>query len=221
MAISDSFNGGVFVDATVAIVEDHSLVRGALESVIAQRPGLELCWSGDSLQALLDTGVTPAVTLLDLDLHGKPPSVELVAELIDRGSAVLVVSALADPSVIRTMLGVGVAGFVAKQDSASDLTEAIDEVVSGGQWTTPELAGAMADDENSSGVDLSDQERRVLVMYASGMKIATVAHRLEISPHTVKEYLKRIRAKFADAGRSAITQTDLHREARRDGLLGL
>ena len=206
------------MDATVAIVEDHSLVRGALESVIAARPGLMLCWSGDSVQDLLDTGLVPTVTLLDLDLHGKPASAVLVAELIDRGTAVLVVSALADPAAVRAMLGVGVAGFVAKQDSATDLTAAIDAVVEGGQWTTPELAAVMADDEHRSGVELSEQERRVLVMYASGMKIATVAHRLGISPHTVKEYLKRIRAKFADAGRSAITQTDLLREARRDGL---
>ncbi|MEI6622957.1 MAG: response regulator transcription factor [Actinomycetes bacterium] len=207
------------MDATVAIVEDHSLVRGALESVIAARPGLTLCWSGDSVQDLLDAGLVPTVTLLDLDLHGKPASAVLVAELIDRGTAVLVVSALADPAAVRAMLGVGVAGFVAKQDSATDLTAAIDAVIEGGQWTTPELAAVMADDEHRSGVELSEQERRVLVMYASGMKIATVAHRLGISPHTVKEYLKRIRGKFADAGRSVITQTDLLREARRDGLV--
>ena len=42
---------------------------------------------------------------------------------------------------------------------------------------------------------------------------------MEISPHTVKEYLDRVRAKYQQVGRPARTRTELYAEASRDGLL--
>lgn len=67
---------------------------------------------------------------------------------------------------------------------------------------------------------LSDRERSVLVMYVSGLKMTSVARRLDISPHTAKEYLDRVRGKYVAVGRPAPTKVDLHREAMRDGLMG-
>lgn len=40
-----------------------------------------------------------------------------------------------------------------------------------------------------------------------------------ISPHTAKEYLDRVRAKYQQVGRPARTRTELYAEASRDGLL--
>lgn len=67
---------------------------------------------------------------------------------------------------------------------------------------------------------LSDRERNVLVLYVSGLKMTSVARRLDISPHTAKEYLDRARGKYVAVGRPAPTKVDLHREAMRDGLIG-
>lgn len=67
---------------------------------------------------------------------------------------------------------------------------------------------------------LSDRERNVLVLYVSGLKMTSVARRLDISPHTAKEYVDRVRGKYVAVGRPAPTKVDLHREAMRDGLIG-
>jgi DNA-binding CsgD family transcriptional regulator len=67
--------------------------------------------------------------------------------------------------------------------------------------------------------DLSPRERDALRLYASGLKLAAVARRMDISPHTVKEYLDRVRMKYQQVGRPARTRTELYAEARRDGLL--
>ena len=50
--------------------------------------------------------------------------------------------------------------------------------------------------------------------------MTAVARRLEISPHTAKEYLDRVRAKYAAVGREARTRTELYAAAQSDGLLG-
>ena len=56
-------------------------------------------------------------------------------------------------------------------------------------------------------------------LYASGLKLTAVGHRMGISPHTAKEYLDRVRVKYANLGRDARTRTELYAEANRDGLL--
>ena len=67
--------------------------------------------------------------------------------------------------------------------------------------------------------DLSPRELDALRLYASGLKLSAVAHRMGISPHTAKEYLDRVRAKYSQVGRPARTRTELYAAATRDGLL--
>lgn len=66
---------------------------------------------------------------------------------------------------------------------------------------------------------LSAQETRVLVSYASGLKLDTAARRAGIRPSTAKQYLDRVRRKYRDVGRPAQTKLELAARAREDGLL--
>jgi DNA-binding CsgD family transcriptional regulator len=67
--------------------------------------------------------------------------------------------------------------------------------------------------------NLSIQELSALRLYASGMKLDSVARRMNVSPATAKEYLDRVRAKYQQVGRPARTRTELYAAASRDGLL--
>ena len=67
---------------------------------------------------------------------------------------------------------------------------------------------------------LSSRQRDVLAAYASTNDLLpTVARRLSMDPETVKTHLRRVRAKYADAGRPAPTRRDLYVRAVEDGLL--
>jgi DNA-binding CsgD family transcriptional regulator len=66
---------------------------------------------------------------------------------------------------------------------------------------------------------LSEQERRALVLYVSGAKLAAVAHQLGLRYDTAKSYLDRVRAKYDRAGRPARTKLDLYHRAVEDGLV--
>lgn len=204
---------------SIAIVDDHVLVREALERHLGPQPDLEIVWSGSDPEQLLMTWPDPDVVLLDLDLGDVQATPGLVSAMVARGSAVLAVSALASPALVRGLVRAGLAGVVAKADSLDSLVLAVRTAAAGEAWTTPELAAALANSTEPEMPVLSEQEQRVLVLYASGLKIAAVARRLGISPHTVKDYLKRIRVKFNSVGRPAPTQTDLFREAVRGGLI--
>ncbi len=66
---------------------------------------------------------------------------------------------------------------------------------------------------------LSSQERRTLVLYASGMPLKSVATRLGVSSETAKSYLERVRAKYEACGREARSKVELRKRAEEDGLV--
>lgn len=204
---------------TVAIVDDHSIVRGGLELLLADsRPDLTVVYNGPNPDAVLRLPMAPDLVLLDLDLGTGPVNPDDVAIMVRRGSAVLVVSAMGLPSTVRRVVDAGVCGLISKADAASQLIEAVDVALSGEQWHSHELAGVLASTQGPD-IVLTEQESNVLTLYAEGLKIAAVAHKLHISPETVKTYLKRIRRKFADADRPASSAADLYREAFRAKLI--
>jgi DNA-binding NarL/FixJ family response regulator len=204
---------------TVAVIDDHALVRQGLVRALAADPTLAVVHDGDDPGALFALGTPPALVLLDLDLDGTPVSADVVRDLVERGSDILVVSALGDPRTIRALLAAGVAGFVSKRESTDALLEAVAAVLRGESWTTPELAGVLAGDDAPDRPSLSPQEHRALVLYASGLTLDSVARRMDVKPGTVREYLARVRTKYASTGRPVRTKTDLYREALRDGYL--
>lgn len=201
----------------IALVDDHPVVRRGLADLLVASIGADVVVSSPDLEEVLALERGADLVLLDIDLGGRIASVADVEQLLSRGTKVLVVSALAPQAAVRAMLRAGVGGFVSKSEAPEVLVDAVQTVLSEGSWTGPEVAGAIAADPARP--HLSRQEERVLVLYASGMKADAVARRTDLSPGTVKTYLKRIRAKYAQAGRPAPSKTDLYREARRDGYI--
>lgn len=66
---------------------------------------------------------------------------------------------------------------------------------------------------------LSAQETRTLQLYATGLPVKSVARRLGIGEETAKEYVRRVREKYAQAHRAALTKVDLYHRAVENGHL--
>lgn len=203
----------------LAVIDDHVLVRDGLTSAL-RGDGFVVTYAGVSPRTLLSQDPAPEVdiVLLDLDLgHEGSATVEDVRQMTDRGWRVLVVSAMTNADRVRQFLRADVAGFIPKWEPHEMLVYAIVATAGGADLTSREVAGIIAADDDLPA--LSDQELRALQLYASGLKMTTVARRMNVSTSTAKEYIARVRAKYAAAGRPARTKTDLYREAMRDHLL--
>jgi DNA-binding NarL/FixJ family response regulator len=158
------------------------------------------------------------LAILDLDLgDGRSPVANVVA-MVEIGVPVLVVSALGDPGTIHACLVAGAMGFVSKQATPEELLEAVMVAMEGEGSITPDVASALLSAPRDS-LNLSDQERRAMVLYASGLKMEAVARRMNVSRTTAEEYIKRVRAKARKAGTPVPTKTDMYRMAQRSGLL--
>jgi len=205
---------------SVAVIDDHELVRQGLASllagaVVAGRQ-VEVVYAGGSVSAGIEA--RPDIGLLDVDLGpGSAPVDEAVEELLEAGSRVLMISAYDDARSIKAGLEAGALGFVPKRVSLEVLVEALSTVATDELYLSVDLASILAAAVETP--DLSPRESEALRLYASGLSMTAVARRLEISPHTAKEYLDRVRAKYAAVGREARTRTELYAAAQSDGLL--
>jgi two-component system, NarL family, nitrate/nitrite response regulator NarL len=113
----------------------------------------------------------------------------------------------------------GARGYALKSEQATQVRSAIREVAAGRDWITPHLAYILATDDGPDGPALSHQERRALQLYATGLPMKSVARKMTISEETVKQYLGRVREKYALAGRAAPTKLELYYRAVEDGHL--
>jgi DNA-binding NarL/FixJ family response regulator len=202
----------------VIIIDDHELVREGLVSLITHcfPDHITVIFSGGNLESL--GGLTCDVVLLDIDLGPGSNPVEVnVAELVAVNHNVLLISSGEDSIAIRRGLNAGALGFIPKRVSTEVLFSALETVAAGEMFLSVDLASILANAPDRP--ELSPRETDALRLYAAGLTLVAVAHRMEISPHTAKEYLDRVRRKYELIGRSARTRTELYVVALDDGIL--
>jgi two-component system, NarL family, nitrate/nitrite response regulator NarL len=158
------------------------------------------------------------VMLLDVDLGaGSDPVGVNVVHCVTAGIPVLLISSNEDSIAIKAGINAGALGFVPKRVSYQDLSKALEYVSRGEIFLSVDLAAILSGSTEKP--ELSPRELDALRLYASGLTLNSVARRMDISPHTAKEYLDRVRTKYGHIGREARTRTELYVAAQDDGLL--
>jgi DNA-binding NarL/FixJ family response regulator len=205
----------------IALVDDHPVILDSAASwVTADQSDIRVVATAATVDALLaGPGRRAAVVLLDLDLGDGTSVADNVAAILAAGPAVLVLSASDQPPAVRLAMRAGARGYALKSEPTDQVRAAIREVAAGGDWISPRLAYIFATDDATDMPTLSHQERRSLQLYATGLPLKSVARKMAISEETVKQYLRRVREKYAGAGRAAATKMELYYRAVEDGHL--
>lgn len=206
-------------DKRIGVVEDHESMVLGVRAMLDDHPGLSLTASSDTVAGLLAQDPQLDLVLLDLRLaDGSSPTANIDA-LHAAGHEVLVYTGAENPYLVRLAAKVGVLGIVRKSAPVDRVVEAIAAAADGNPVITTEWAAAVDGDPDLDEVDLSPRQQEVLSLYASGESADRVARLTGLSTETVNDYVGRIRAKYAAAGRPAGTKVDLYRRALEDGLL--
>ena len=161
----------------------------------------------------------PAQTLKGLGAQPSGGTPYRLSLLLIVGAAVLAFTAADNPADLRAASRAGVLGIVRKSEPRGTVVDAIRRAATGESIATTEWAAALDSDPQIASAGLSPKEREVLGLYASGDKSTTVAASAGLSTGTVAEYVRRIRSKYAAAGRPAHTKIDLYKRAVEDGIL--
>jgi DNA-binding NarL/FixJ family response regulator len=210
----------------VAAVDDHPIIRDTLAAWI-ERGGenegggdIEVVATAATVDGLLaGNGRQADVVLLDLDLGDGTTVAGNVTAIRAAGPAVVVLSAADQPSAVRAAVGAGACGYVLKSEQASQIRTAIRAAAADGTWISPRLAYILAADDTPGRPALSNQERRVLQLYAAGLPMKSAARKMGISEETAKQYIRRVKEKYASVGRASRSKLELYYRAVEDGHL--
>jgi two-component system, NarL family, response regulator LiaR len=193
----------------VAIVDDHELVRGGLETILSLFDDIELVGQADSgADAVrMCAHARPDVVLMDLVLPGGMDGAEATKEVLRvcPQTKVLALTSFSDPELIQRVLRAGALGCLLKNVSGKELAAAIRRAHAGTSTLAPEAADALVH-AISSPVEvragLTRREGDVLSLMVDGLTNAEIAERLVVSLSTVKTHVSSIIAKLGASTRT-------------------
>lgn len=196
-------------NATILCIEDEeALLEELAEELTARGYRVLTAGSSDAGEAILMTE-RPDIVLCDVMLPGRN-GFELLQDLRRAGrlsdhTAFIFLTALSEREPHLTGLRAGADDYVTKPVDLDLLHLKIENLIAFVRRTRGAVA-AVAVDPN---VHLSPREEQVLSLIGEGARTVAIAHRLDISEHTVNQYIKELYRKLglgnrADAARMAI-----------------
>jgi len=193
-----------FASIKLIVVDDHTVVREGIKSIISATPDIGLVAEAASgHEAIrLSRQHDYKVMLLDIaltDKNGIEVLKQIKAEKPD--VQVLMFSMYREDQYAIRSLKAGASGYLNKQCSKDDLINAIRQVAGGLKYISPQLAQELANNLNQEHEDalhktLSDREFQTLTMIASGKSVSDIAKDLSLSVKTISEYRSRILLKM-------------------------
>ena len=208
---------------TVALADDHRVVRDGLRLVLQSEPELEVVGeAGDGREAVaMVERLSPDVLVLDLMMPGLG-GIEVLRQVARRSprTRVVVLSMHADEGYVVQALGLGAVGYVLKDASAAELLHAVRAVRTGRRYLSPPLSEAAVDRylrraEAGGAADpyerLTSREREVLHLTAEGLSSTAVADRLGISSRTAETHRANVMAKLGLHNRADLVRYALGR----------
>ena len=199
----------------VLIVAGDPLARAGLATLLADQPGCTVVGqiAGESdLETALEV-YDPDVVVWDL---GWEPALEPLADL--RDTEIPVVALLPDETHAAEAWAAGVRALLLRDVSAERLVTAIQAVyqdlVVFDSTLTPSLPPIPDSASTFPIEELSPRELEVLQLLAEGLPNKAIAHRLNISEHTVKFHVNAIMGKLG-----AQSRTEAAVRAARLGLI--
>ncbi|WP_438479169.1 response regulator [Oleiharenicola lentus] len=205
----------------VFIVDDHTLVREWLVTLLQQEPDLEVCGQADAAPPALAamTASPPDLAVIDLSLKNGS-GLDLIKDLRLQcpDTLVVVLSMHEEIYYVERALRAGARGYVTKRDSTSHIMEGIRAVLAGRVYARPELLAKLTERMVGQGGAkpprtielLSDREMEVFRRLGEGQPTRKVATEMGLSMKTVQAYSARIKEKLG-----LDNATELMREAVR------
>jgi two-component system, NarL family, invasion response regulator UvrY len=183
---------------TVAIADDHSLLRSALARLISTFEGYSIVIEADNgkdLLAQMLKHILPDIVMLDVNmpemdgfettqwLHKNHPQIKVLA-----------LSMMSDERTIIKMFRLGAKGYLLKNTDPEELKKALDSLMNKDVYLSEYVSNKLVSglnqnaDQPEKETVLNEREREFLRWTCSELSYKDIAEKMFVSPRTVDDY---------------------------------
>lgn len=203
----------------IGLIDDHELFRDGVAAALSRSPDVRVVVSVGTVAEFLDRRLPLRVVLLDVLLADGIAVKRNIRELVRGGYRVLVVSSQTAPATVAEAYSAGASGYLTKDRPMGELLDAVRQAAAGEDYLGRDLAFGLSRDPRPDRPQLTPLQAQALRLYAEGNTLAAVGRHMNIGAETVKDHLKKVRAKYRADGREATSQIELRRRAIEDGIM--
>jgi DNA-binding NarL/FixJ family response regulator len=203
------------------IVEDQTLMRQGLRTILDLEPGLSVAGEAASGEegVRLAAALRPDVILMDVQMPGLN-GVEATAAICQAWpeARIIILTTFDRDDYVFQAVRAGALGYLLKDTPAEQLVATIQRVHAGETFIQPEIASRALRElmrpQAQPLEPLSEREREVLLLLAQGLSNRDIAEKLVITEGTVKNHVSNVLAKLRAENRTQAADI-----ARRRGLV--
>lgn len=191
---------------TILVIDDHPLMRKGILQLIAMEPSLRLVGeAGDGQTGLeLACRLRPDLILLDLNMRGLSGMEALKAlKAADLDTRVIILTVSDSEEDVVGALRLGADGYLLKDMEPEEVLHSLRTAASGQIALGERVASILADalrhetpSKSPSNARLTEREREILALIATGYSNKLIARHLKITEGTVKVHVKHLLRKL-------------------------
>jgi len=183
-------------------------MRSGLEAMLESEPGYEVVGvAADSVSAMQAVEeLQPGIIMIDLTMP-RTSGVDAIAQIKRQYPHIKIVALTfhQEDNYVRATLEAGADAYVLKDDSRTELFNALANVAGGKQYLSPSivdivvagyLSGGVVSASEPSWKSLTSREQEVIKLIAKGQPTKEIATYLSISPKTVEKHRSNLMRKL-------------------------
>lgn len=188
----------------IAITDDHTIVIEGIKNMLKSNKEIEVLQSFENLKDTFEN-LTNSVEVLLLDINLPDGSgINACKELLEnhKDLKIIALTNFEDSIFIKQILKNGAMGYLLKNTSKTELTEAIKEVNNGNRYLPKKISDILLNDsigiENSSYFipKLTSREKEILALIIKEYTTDEIANELFVSNKTVESHRSNLMQKL-------------------------
>lgn len=176
-------------NGTAIVADDHAILRDGIKNIIASLGDVTVvAEASDGLEAIsLVRQHRPTLLTLDIAMpHAQGIEIYTEVRRWSPDTLVAVFTGLTSVRLLSELVTAGVDGLFMKRGDPQRLADGLPLILNGGKVIAPEILEFL--EANAPSGELTDRERQILSLVASGNSNREIAERLGVSPKTVDNH---------------------------------
>jgi len=193
---------------TILIADDHQLFREGMASLLQKLPYNPQIFHAENGARACDVAVREKPDIIFMDIRmPELTGIEATRKITEAGlpCKVIALTMMEDPHHVVTMIKAGAVGYLLKNTSFAELSEAIGSVMEGKRFYSRAISADIMERLTSNGntqtqlkrnYELTDREMEIVGLVCRGFSNKNMAEMLDISVKTIESHRKNIYEKL-------------------------